>query len=277
MFPLLRCCRFCHAARMMVRLPQDVRDESRRTVCATGLLTSIAPTARSRSGWQRSRAASSLCSASSPAPHPGADGESAVHGVEDYAHALFVRQFVTPHRLPPAFVTAEIADAAVALAMQAAVQAHVDSSISKTINCPAGISFEDFKSVYLDAYEPGLKGCTPNRPNPVTGAVLTPVGARLQPRHLRQDQAHRLPLLRFLLSDGHRRSRVYGAAFGARSGSGRLHLQDPLAVGDHAIYVTINDIETPSPPAVRCAGARSRSHQLEEPRALCLDGGVSRA
>jgi ribonucleoside-diphosphate reductase alpha chain len=56
--------------------------------------------------------------------------------------------------------------------MQAAVQKHIDSSISKTINCPEGISFADFEGIYAEAYELGCKGCTTYRPNVVTGAVL---------------------------------------------------------------------------------------------------------
>ncbi len=56
--------------------------------------------------------------------------------------------------------------------MQAAVQKYVDSSISKTINVPADFPFEQFKDVYLQAYELGCKGCTTYRPNDVTGAVL---------------------------------------------------------------------------------------------------------
>jgi ribonucleoside-diphosphate reductase alpha chain len=48
----------------------------------------------------------------------------------------------------------------------------VDNAISKTINAPAGISFEAFRSIYERAYELGLKGCTTFRPNPVTGSVL---------------------------------------------------------------------------------------------------------
>jgi ribonucleoside-diphosphate reductase alpha chain len=57
--------------------------------------------------------------------------------------------------------------------MQAAAQKWVDSSISKTINCPEDISFEDFKEVYLEAWETGCKGCTTYRPNDVTGSVLS--------------------------------------------------------------------------------------------------------
>ena len=60
--------------------------------------------------------------------------------------------------------------------MQAAVQPFVDSAISKTINVPEGISFDAFESIYREAFDRGLKGCTCFRPNPVTGAVLTESG-----------------------------------------------------------------------------------------------------
>src|SRR6185295_15499127 len=58
------------------------------------------------------------------------------------------------------------------LAVQATAQRYIDSSISKTINCPETMSFDAFKDVYRMAYEDGCKGCTTYRPNPVTGAVL---------------------------------------------------------------------------------------------------------
>ena len=57
--------------------------------------------------------------------------------------------------------------------MQAAAQTWVDSSISKTINCPEDISFEAFKDVYMQAWDLGCKGCTTYRPNDVTGSVLS--------------------------------------------------------------------------------------------------------
>ena len=50
--------------------------------------------------------------------------------------------------------------------MQAAAQEWVDSSISKTVNVPTDISFDEFKDVYLYAHEKGLKGCTTFRYNP---------------------------------------------------------------------------------------------------------------
>ncbi len=50
--------------------------------------------------------------------------------------------------------------------IQAAAQKWVDSSISKTINVPTDIDYEDFKNIYLYAYDKGLKGCTTFRFNP---------------------------------------------------------------------------------------------------------------
>ena len=50
--------------------------------------------------------------------------------------------------------------------VQAAAQKWVDSSISKTINVPTEIPYEQFKDIYLYAYEKGLKGCTTFRFNP---------------------------------------------------------------------------------------------------------------
>jgi ribonucleoside-diphosphate reductase alpha chain len=56
--------------------------------------------------------------------------------------------------------------------MQAALQRHVDASISKTVNCPENLDFEDFQALYRDAFRMGLKGCTAYRPNKITGSVI---------------------------------------------------------------------------------------------------------
>ena len=50
--------------------------------------------------------------------------------------------------------------------IQAAAQKWIDSSISKTANVPTDYPYEDFKDIYLYAYEQGLKGCTTFRFNP---------------------------------------------------------------------------------------------------------------
>lgn len=70
------------------------------------------------------------------------------------------------HRLPDHFVTADDVSPEQHLAIQAAAQKWIDSSISKTINIPSQLPFEEFKHVYRRAYEQGLKGCTTFRFNP---------------------------------------------------------------------------------------------------------------
>ncbi|HYW91205.1 MAG TPA: ribonucleoside-diphosphate reductase, adenosylcobalamin-dependent, partial [Gammaproteobacteria bacterium] len=69
-------------------------------------------------------------------------------------------------RLPDYFITADSVTPKQHVAIQAAAQKWVDSSISKTANVPTDYPYEDFKDIYLWAYEGGLKGCTTFRFNP---------------------------------------------------------------------------------------------------------------
>jgi ribonucleoside-diphosphate reductase alpha chain len=56
--------------------------------------------------------------------------------------------------------------------IQEVTQKYIDASISKTINLPTEIPYEDFKDVYQLAYDSGLKGCTTYRPSDVRGSIL---------------------------------------------------------------------------------------------------------
>ncbi|MDX1589889.1 MAG: adenosylcobalamin-dependent ribonucleoside-diphosphate reductase [Oleiphilaceae bacterium] len=69
-------------------------------------------------------------------------------------------------RLPPYFTTSDDVSPTQHVDIQAAAQKWVDSSISKTANVPTEFPFEDFKDIYMYAYEKGLKGCTTFRFNP---------------------------------------------------------------------------------------------------------------
>ncbi|MBS1213266.1 MAG: Ribonucleoside-diphosphate reductase, adenosylcobalamin-dependent (modular protein), partial [Proteobacteria bacterium] len=69
-------------------------------------------------------------------------------------------------RLPEYFITADDVTPRQHVDIQAAAQKWVDSSISKTANVPTDFPYEDFKDIYLYAYEQGLKGCTTFRFNP---------------------------------------------------------------------------------------------------------------
>src|SRR6202008_3332048 len=100
------------------------------------------------------------------------DGTRREEDVTDYAYRLFRRLKGEFAPLPDYFIDAQALTPEDHVVMQAAVQKHIDSSISKTINVPAEIPFERFKDVYLQAYALGCKGCTTYRPNEVTGAVL---------------------------------------------------------------------------------------------------------
>ena len=68
--------------------------------------------------------------------------------------------------LPDYFLSADDITPKQHVDVQAAAQKWVDSSISKTANVPTDFSFEDFKDIYMYAYDKGLKGCTTFRFNP---------------------------------------------------------------------------------------------------------------
>jgi ribonucleoside-diphosphate reductase alpha chain len=109
-----------------------------------------------------------------------ADGGFSELQVGDYACRQFCLQHGEEASLPAAFVRAgEIAPEA-HIRMQAALQAHVDNAISKTINVPIEFDFDSFRSIYEKAYDMGLKGCTVFRPNPVTGQVLRASGGAVE-------------------------------------------------------------------------------------------------
>lgn len=69
-------------------------------------------------------------------------------------------------QLPEYFITADDIAPRQHVDIQAAAQKWIDSSISKTANVPTDFAYEDFKDIYLYAYDQGLKGCTTFRFNP---------------------------------------------------------------------------------------------------------------
>lgn len=74
--------------------------------------------------------------------------------------------------LPSYMVTAEDLSIDDHLLIQSRVQRWVDASISKTLNIPKEMPYDDFVRVYELAYNAGCKGCTTYRPSDVRGAVL---------------------------------------------------------------------------------------------------------
>jgi ribonucleoside-diphosphate reductase alpha chain len=73
---------------------------------------------------------------------------------------------IASEKLPDYFISADDIGPKEHVDIQAAAQLWVDSSISKTANVPTDYKYEDFKDIYMYAYEQGLKGCTTFRFNP---------------------------------------------------------------------------------------------------------------
>jgi ribonucleoside-diphosphate reductase alpha chain len=148
------------------------------------------------------------------------DGSTREEQVEDYA--MRVWRSVKGEAPPPPelFVSAQTLSPSDHLTMQAAAQALIDSSISKTVNCPEDIGFEAFADVYIEGYHLGCKGLTTYRPNAVTGSVLS-VAPKADPVPARTEEP--LPP---------RAEQLHGSTY---------KLKWPESA--HAVYVTINDIE----------------------------------
>ena len=232
-FPLFDADQFL-ASGFMARMDDDVRQAVRDHGIRNALLTSVAPTGTI------SLYAGNVSSGIEPVfAHAYTrkvlqkDGTRTEEEVVDYAVALW-RDRMGDAPFPDWFVDAQTLDPLDHVAMQAAAQEWVDSSISKTINCPEDIAFETFKDVYLAAWDQGCKGCTTYRPNDVTGSVLsvaTDKPAADAPAVQRAAVSPQVPAF-YLDEPMQRPVALEGATY---------KLKFPGS--EHAIYITLNDIE----------------------------------
>lgn len=105
------------------------------------------------------------------------EGKKSKEKIDVFSYELLAyRELVNPRampnssapaeKLPDYFTTADNVTPKEHVDIQAASQLWIDSSISKTANVPTDYDYEDFKDIYLYAYEQGLKGCTTFRFNP---------------------------------------------------------------------------------------------------------------
>ncbi|MCE8520337.1 adenosylcobalamin-dependent ribonucleoside-diphosphate reductase [Ruegeria pomeroyi] len=161
------------ASGTMRGMDEDVREAIRAHGIRNALLTSIAPTGTiSLYAGNVSSGIEPVFAYAYTRKVLQKDGSRTEEEVVDYAVQMWRDKFGdTP--LPDYFVNAQTLAPADHVRMQAAAQKWIDSSISKTINCPEDISFDEFKDVYMQAWDLGCKGCTTYRPNDVTGSVLT--------------------------------------------------------------------------------------------------------
>ncbi|WP_380053676.1 adenosylcobalamin-dependent ribonucleoside-diphosphate reductase [Falsihalocynthiibacter sp. SS001] len=171
-FPLFDADKFLASGNMM-QMDDDVREAIRTHGIRNALLTSIAPTGTiSLYAGNVSSGIEPVFAYAYTRKVLQKDGSRTEEEVVDYAVDLW-RQKNGDAPLPDYFVNAQTLAPLDHVRMQAAAQKWVDSSISKTINCPEDISFDDFKEVYMAAWDQGCKGCTTYRPNDVTGSVLS--------------------------------------------------------------------------------------------------------
>ncbi len=159
------------------------------------------------------------------------DGGQTQEEVADYAYRLFREMFGEDAALPDCFVDAQTLAPAAHIAIQAAAQRYVDSSISKTINVPEATDFDTFKDLYAQAYAKGCKGCTTYRPSRVRGSVLAPAGEAHVPAAQSPEPEGPGEIV-YMAQPLQRPAGLEGRTY-------KLRWPD----SDHAIYITVNDIE----------------------------------
>ena len=220
------------ASGTMQAMDDDVRDAIAKHGIRNALLTSIAPTGTiSLYAGNVSSGIEPVFAYSYTRKVLQKDGSRTEEEVVDYAVQMWREKFGDAD-LPDYFVNAQTLAPLDHVKMQAAAQAWVDSSISKTINCPADISFEAFKDVYMQAYETGCKGCTTYRPNDVTGSVLSVSEAADEtPGETGAPVPQEGGEVVYMSEPLDRPTELEGATY-------KLKWPD----SNHAIYITVNDI-----------------------------------
>jgi len=226
-------------------LDEDVQAAIAKHGIRNALLTSIAPTGTI--SLFADNVSSGLEPVFSFAYHRNVlmpDGSRKEEEVTDYAVRVWRRLRGEFASLPDYFVDAQTLTPSDHVVMQAVVQKYIDSSISKTINVPESIDFEEFKTVYMQAYDQGCKGCTTYRPNDITGSVLTVKkdGEKktaeapqqelpLEPARTRPEDAFEAGAVIHLTQPLNRPEELPGQTYKVR-----------WPDSDHAMYITINDV-----------------------------------
>ena len=231
-FPLFDADQFL-ASGAMQNMDKDVRDAIRTHGIRNALLTSIAPTGTiSLYAGNVSSGIEPVFAYAYKRKVLQKDGSRTEEEVVDYAVQMWRDKFGDAE-LPDHFVNAQTLAPADHVKMQAAAQEWVDSSISKTINCPEDISFEAFKDVYMQAYETGCKGCTTYRPNAVTGSVLSVSDEKTEEVVTKGDDVPNTPHgdVVYIAEPLDRPAALEGSTY-------KLKWPD----SEHAIYITINDV-----------------------------------
>lgn len=155
----------------------DIEQEARKVGCRFTHHTSIAPTGT---------ISLSLNNNASNGIEPSfahhyvrnvvTEGKKSKASVDVYSYEMLLYKEITGNtEVPESFSTSENITPNAHVDIQAVTQKWCDSSISKTINVPTDMPYEEFKDIYMYAYDSGLKGCTTFRFNPAAfqGVLVT--------------------------------------------------------------------------------------------------------
>ncbi len=105
----------------------------------------------------------------------GVGDETRTETVYDYAWLMYRRMQGEEEKelkAPDYFATTLDIEPKKAIDIQAVFQRYIDHSISKTLNLPPGMSFEEYKGLFLYAYKKGLKGFTTFNPDGSMKGIL---------------------------------------------------------------------------------------------------------
>ncbi|MEY5098852.1 MAG: hypothetical protein RJA36_1571 [Pseudomonadota bacterium] len=173
-FPLFDAEGYLKAGSFASRLPEDIKKLIRKHGIRNSHLLSIAPTGTVSLAFadNASNGIEPAFSWSYTRKKREADGSRSEYQVQDHAWRLWSELGGDPNQLPAGFVNALEMKAADHIGMMQAVQPFVDTAISKTVNVPADYPYEDFKDLYLQAWNARLKGLATYRPNSILGSVL---------------------------------------------------------------------------------------------------------
>ena len=176
-FPLFDADKYLTPGTFASRLPADLQAKIRTYGIRNSHLLSIAPT-----GTVSLAFADNASNGIEPAfswtynrKKRQKDGTKKVYPVQDHAYRVYselMGRLVDTAELPDYFVNALEMSADEHIAMMKTVQPYIDTSISKTVNVPVDMPYENFKDMYLQAWRAGLKGLSTYRPNDTLGSVL---------------------------------------------------------------------------------------------------------
>ncbi|MGE0415677.1 MAG: adenosylcobalamin-dependent ribonucleoside-diphosphate reductase [Acetobacteraceae bacterium] len=163
------------AAPFIRTLPPDIRDGIARNGIRNSHLLAIAPTGTI------SLLAGNVSSGIEPVfaesyqrrvVIPGAAARR--YDMTDFAVRAWRSQVADPSARPPGFLRADQIPAEAQIALQAALQRHVDNAISKTVTLSASAGIADVEHVFRTAHRLGLKGCTVFRAGAGGADILGP-------------------------------------------------------------------------------------------------------